>query len=482
MKRKAEKYHIFAYLCALVLVGILVTGVSLARYAASTTGEIGAGISSFACSYSISDASSLTFSDSDYWLKTDDGKFSAMNTARSVRFDIRNYTQSGGEVDRISAVDVAASVRFYAPSEFVRSLAVQVVMADSSASGYTNTAVTPQYVLADLIAAAPGNGGAAEFDTSTSVDYDDRSDGLTEAPEETLSVSGGMTGTGDSETGRIVATSAAGDVISISAETSTASYSVGFMRTNADDSAVIGDGSLMKIAPAIYIDCEKYTSFMTVDISLPEMRFEHGKAETKTFVLYITSVTESSSSDLDLAWDASTDDLLVAPKAGDAYKTLGGARVVGYHFDRELPVCGADGAVTGDTDVRVSKTYDYESGGASLSYDHIAPPGEGAASVAHAINDFFTFSGSDYAPVGSVDFSSVVGVQELYGTCSNGGTSGYIDFSGLSDDPYYDTYAEQTAAGERVYEFSEAISKGYSTLLNVLFIQASEAGGGNENA
>ena len=81
-----------------------------------------------------------------------------------------------------------------------------------------------------------------------------------------------------------------------------------------------------------------------------------------------------------------------------------------------------------------------------------------------------------------MDLSSLGGVQGVYGTSSNGGTSGYIDFNGLSDDPYYDTYAEQTAAGERVYEFSEAISKGYSTLLNVLFVQASEAGGGNENA
>lgn len=155
--------------------------------------------------------------------------------------------------------------------------------------------------------------------------------------------------------------------------------------------------------------------------------------------------------------------------------------MVGYHFDRELPVCGADGAVTGDTDVRVSKTYDYESGGSVAFLRPYRSAGRGRGVRSHAINDFFTFSGNDYVPVGSVDFSSVVGVQELYGTCSNGGTSGYIDFSGLSDDPYYDTYAEQTARASG-YTISEAISKGYSTLLNVLFVQASEAGGGNENA
>lgn len=37
-KKKVEHYHIYAYLCALVLVGILLTGVTLARYSGSTSG------------------------------------------------------------------------------------------------------------------------------------------------------------------------------------------------------------------------------------------------------------------------------------------------------------------------------------------------------------------------------------------------------------------------------------------------------------
>ena len=63
----------------------------------------------------------------------------------------------------------------------------------------------------------------------------------------------------------------------------------------------------------------------------------------------------------------------------------------------------------------------------------------------------------------------------LYGLCANEGKSGYICFGGLSDDPFYDTFAEQFAAGRRKYALSEALSKGYSTVLTALFAQASES-------
>lgn len=63
----------------------------------------------------------------------------------------------------------------------------------------------------------------------------------------------------------------------------------------------------------------------------------------------------------------------------------------------------------------------------------------------------------------------------LYGRCANEGKSGYICFGGLSDDPFYDTFAEQFAAGRRKYALSEALSKGYSTVLTALFAQASES-------
>lgn len=62
----------------------------------------------------------------------------------------------------------------------------------------------------------------------------------------------------------------------------------------------------------------------------------------------------------------------------------------------------------------------------------------------------------------------------LYGLCSNNGESGYIWFSELSDDPYYDTYKQQLSRDDPVYVFSEALSKGYSSTLNVLFVQMSE--------
>src|SRR5699024_12224078 len=55
--------------------------------------------------------SAATFSNVDYWL-TIDGEQTAMNTARSIRFTVRNNTQfENGQVDRISDVDLQSTLR-----------------------------------------------------------------------------------------------------------------------------------------------------------------------------------------------------------------------------------------------------------------------------------------------------------------------------------------------------------------------------------
>ena len=59
---KIKKYPILRYLSYLVIVSILLTGVSLARYTGASSGNVGATLSNFVCSYEISDASSLIFS------------------------------------------------------------------------------------------------------------------------------------------------------------------------------------------------------------------------------------------------------------------------------------------------------------------------------------------------------------------------------------------------------------------------------------
>lgn len=513
---KLEKYPILRYLSYLVIVCILLTGVSLARYTSATSGDVSASLSRFIYSYSISDASSLIFSNTDYWLTVEGGETSATNTARSVRFDLRNHLKAAdGSADRVSDVALQSTLRFYAPAEFAGNLAMQILQADNRSGAYT--AVTPQYVLGDLIYEVNEVNGKYEqtdvfaensrtIETGKSKDYSDRTDGLAGAAiaalEQELSVSGGFREEGDSlHTGTITALAEDGTELSLTSVVQTARYSVGFRRTEArtSDGTEIGGGSETgKMAPLLYLDCEKEMSFYTVDFTLPEMYFRAAEAESKTFVLCITLLGRSVNSDFSAVWgDTGTvgggasawEDLLAEPSAGTQPYTFNGAAVRGYHFTRDLPVWqeGA-AAASGETTVRINKVYDYENGGATLSYDHVAPISEaaGSASVEHAIEAFY--SAPSESAAAAAGFGSVTGVNGctvengiltegtgLYGLCANEGKSGYIYFGGLSDDPFYDTFAEQFAAGRRKYALSEALSKGYSTVLTALFAQASES-------
>lgn len=504
-KRKTEKYHIYAYLCSLILVGILLTGVTLARYSGSSSGGGTTDISGFFCSYDIDDASSLTFSNADYWLTMDDVK-TPINTARSVRYTVRNYTTSDdGSADRISAVPVAASIRFYAPAEFAGNLALQVVQVRPQGEG-GDLVISPQYVLKDIVSASYK--GSATFDTSTSIAYEDRTDGLASAPEEELALSGGFTVTGGEgntaeHTGTITATHDDGGTLTINSAIETATYSVGFMRgLDTSGSTSVGGGtSSSTMAPLLYIDCEKDTSFWTIDISLPEMRFDAGVKEEKTFVLYVTSVEQfSNNEDMNSVWDdgengsygdvildgaeqSDWDRLLSVPTNGSTM-TLNGAKVTGYHFNCELPIYGVSGDTGTTTTVRINKQYGMNSDGtydgtATLSYDHIAPLSEDpdAATVAHPIEEFYTFADGTYTRDESVGFSDISSVRNKYGLCSNGGKSGYIYFNDVTDDPYYDTFTqENNDQDDRIYMFSDAISKGFMTKLNMLFVQTAASG------
>ena len=510
-KKRTKKYPILRYLSYLVIVGILLTGVSLARYSGATSGGVSTPLSRFLCSYEISDASSLIFSNSDYWLDLGEEGLSATNTARTVRFTLRNYlADEEGGADRISDVALQSTLRFYAPAQFAGGLAVQVAEVEED-GGYT--VVTPQYVLRDLIYGEDGSFASGErtVNTALSEDYSDRTDGLsgTQSIEQQLTVTGGFTGTADgSHTGSITAAAGDGTGIGIASAVRTASYSVGFVRTEVQGEEV-GSGTAGVMAPVLYIDCEKEMSFYTVDLTLPEALFSAGQAEEKEFVLFLTVTEQIDDTDFNSVWNTegtdgaegtgsvggdgvtSWDGLLVEPEEGAAPYTLNGATVTGYHFTRDLPVYGlADGVLTesGETTVRINKVYDYENGGATLFYEHVAPVSEaaGSASVDHPIESFYSYENGAFTET-SAAFSSVAGVHGLYGTCVNVGAdgeskSGYIFFDGLSDDPYYDTYAEQQAGGTRKYSLSLATSKGYSTVLSVLFAQASESAPAEEGS
>lgn len=484
-KKELKKIPIVTYLLYLLVVSALLAGVTFARYSTFTSGDVSTDIAGFRCSYSINDMSSNTFSNADYWLRPDDGSApTPLNTARTVR-----YTLSNSREGIVSEVDLQAAIRLYAPAEFVDSLAVQLAYLD----GTTPVPVTPQYVLGDLIydgTAYRAWGTSGSFDTGNSEPYEDLDYG-----ERTLTMSGGITDTDGKLSGSVSGVytdtvdhandGVENDInttITISASTTTARYSVGFQRNERMASQVEEVGYIMgENAPMLYLDLQKDVPYYTVDMSTPEMFFEAGNDTSRVFVLYVTVVKQIKSEDLSLKWGAekigndsySADywsSLLQAPASSTDNKYYNGALVTGYHFEREADVYDENGSVVGHTTVRINKIYDYVNGGYTLEFEHVAPLSEGSdsATIAHPINEFYTdTTGTAYNDT----ILTMETVQNLYGKCSNGGKSGYMSLSGFTDDPFVENYGETAA----FYMLSQSLSKGYSTKLNALFVQASES-------
>lgn len=481
-KKELKKIPIVTYLLYLLVVSALLAGVTFARYSTFTSGDVSTDIAGFRCSYSINDMSSNTFSNADYWLRPDDGSApTPLNTARTVR-----YTLSNSSAGIVSEVDLQAAIRLYAPAEFVDSLAVQLAYLD----GTTPVPVTPQYVLGDLIydgTAYRAWGTSGSFKTENSENYEDLDYGECE-----LTMSGGITTDTDGKLSGSVSgvytdkVNHANDgvvndintTITISASTTTARYSVGFQRNERMASQVEEVGYIMgENAPMLYLDLQKDVPYYTVDISTPEMFFEAGNDTSRVFVLYVTVVKQIKSEDLSLEWGDvkkySADywsSLLQAPAASTDNKYYNGALVTGYHFEREADVYDENGSVVGHTTVRINKIYDYANGGYTLEFEHVAPLSEGSdsATIAHPINEFYTdTTGTAYNDT----ILTMETVQNLYGKCSNGGKSGYMSLNGFTDDPFVENYGETAA----FYMLSQSLSKGYSTKLNALFVQASES-------
>ena len=472
-EKKTKKFPIVTYLCCLLAVSILFTGVTFSRYAGFTSGTTDVSLGRFACSYEIGDMSASTFSNAEYWLQLSGGATS-MNTARSVRFSIRNYTlQEDGRPDRISDVDLQSTLRFYAPAEFLGNLAVQIAEVDKEGNYITKT---PQYVLEDFIYDDAGNFAVwkkgSVLDTSMSEDYEARPDIYGKQVDEELSMSGGFTGTEENHTGTISAYCAdTGTSVSITSVMAEAQYSVGFYR------GWVGDEN--KSAPQFYLDCRKEVPFYTLDISLPEMLLKaNGTAQSRTFVLFLTTLHLTENEDFKSNWTESRmAENLERLEKGERDVYFNGATVTGYHFDTKANLYLydlTDGILVANgsqTTIRIQKTFEEQ--GKRLSYHHVAPLSEGATSIVHPIEDFYNSQGVS-VNLADIDFSSVTEVHSLFGKCSNGGRSGYISFENITDSPYYATYSAPSQTVQD-YIIRESLSKGYSTLLNVLFVQSSQS-------
>lgn len=504
MKRQTKKIPLVSYLCYLLAVSVLFTGVTFSRYSTGTSGDVQSTLSRYIASYEIDDISSTSFTNANYWLESG----GAQGTARTVRFTLRNFEKNAdGGVRRISDVDLLATLRLYIPRELADNMVLQVVAVND---GDTQTAVTPQYVLGNLVyQVADANGdniyeyvetngvrqpasGERTIETAKSVDYNS----VPGASDETLSVNGSV-----SEDGHVSATGAGGNGITISASNETVSYSVGFRRgeDNSD------------LQTQLYLDLEKEITFYTIDINLGGglLDFAAARDKEQTLILYMSLAEKVDNIDYGQQWyteggsrsDGNKDnyDDYLTPVAGEDCYTFNGAKVLGYHFDAEAAtyVFNGGGFTTRDatTTVRVVKTFGVGAdgkydGSVSTGYSHVAPISESTVNFVHEIENYFSGDGSAYAFGGA----SLGGNDGVFGICSNyyqsldinenGGINGgyegvyFISFAELPDSPFYDTYGNQQQGGQHVYNIYNSLSKTYYIDMTVVFTQASQSGEG----
>lgn len=312
-------YPLMRYLSLLLVVALLFSGVTFARFALERRGSIDTGVALFDASYTVEGVNSLTFGNSYYW-KDEGNRWYEQGSARTVRIGMQNK----------SDVKVRANVlHMEGPAEFWENIALQLltVKENDPAGVAADQIITTQYVLADFLRVrtggikenasgaildADGNNATHQYEYGDYINWDNIDWDNTDTPvngasggvfktgfsdefgqrgnvEESLQMSGGISAVwaeGDTTFDLSRVTSFSGSVTavrrsasytnpdqtgttpSISSEpltiTITASmkekeqYSVGFARRQEQRSL-----------PAFYLDCEKEVPYYEIDITLP---------------------------------------------------------------------------------------------------------------------------------------------------------------------------------------------------------------------
>lgn len=319
-------YPLMRYLSLLLVVALLFSGVTFARYALERRGSIDTGVALFDASYTVEGVNSLTFGNQSYW-QTLAGGWYAQGGSRTVRIGMRNN----------SDVEVRANVlHMEGPAEFWENIALQLTAVKEESESETGYAagevVTTQYVLADFLRER-GDGKTAEGSTSEekhnfdyrdyidwdNIDWDnnetvngaqngvfdtDFSDefGQRGSVEETFSMSGGITAEGlkqiDTTSGEITydlskVTDFSGSVTAVrQSATDTAtktedSPGTPFFGSGTDDFqdlTITITASMQEVQysvgfvrregthsmPAFYLDCVKQVPYYTIEITLPD--------------------------------------------------------------------------------------------------------------------------------------------------------------------------------------------------------------------
>lgn len=348
--RKTESgYPLMRYLSLLLVVALLFSGVTFARYALERNGSVNTGVALFDASYTVDGVNSLTFGNQSYWMDYSNQWYAqGEGSARTVRIGMQNK----------SDVKVRANVlHMEGPAEFWENIALQLTTVKSNSSSDSSSdnpdgvaadqIITTQYVLADFLRVRQGgttvdnethgytyedyidwdtqtpnkvdeNTQGGTFDTVFSDEFDQR-----DSVEETFSMSGGITAEGlkqtDTTTGKTTydlskVTNFEGSVtavrqsardtadspekpafsgqdltITITASMQPVNYSVGFARSQNERSL-----------PVFYLDCKKEVPYYSIDITLPETNYFNMVAGngTTSVIAFLTWTNSSGSSDL----------------------------------------------------------------------------------------------------------------------------------------------------------------------------------------
>lgn len=505
-------YPLMRYLSLLLVVALLFSGVTFARYALERRGSIDTGVALFDASYTVEGVNSLTFGNQSYW-QTLAGGWYAQGGSRTVRIGMKNN----------SDIDVRANVlHMEGPAEFWENIALQLTTVKKeieSETGYAaGEVVTTQYVLADFLRER-GDGKTADGSTSeeehnkekhnfeygdyidwNNIDWDNTNttvdgakDGLFDTDfsdefgqrggiEEMFQMSGGIETTGKVTAVRRSARDTATDpatpvfsgqdlTITITASMKEVQYSVGYVRKD-------GNSSM----PAFYLDCVKTVPYYTIDITLPDNYTESGSSDpyfvldapadgstgeadfVHSLLVFLTWTNSLPSSDLssDAGIAQTPEDLEKIAKEGN---TFNDAQVIGYHFNyNDVPAKQKDEAGNVQdilTTVRMNKTVkernesgEWVASTDPILWEHIASINSGEGAYPHPL-------------IAQTDGSY---------RCNNG--ENYVEIakdilgSGKYDGSFSSSEFETTTVDNKTV--CVAAEKGYAVRFGVDFVQQSE--------
>lgn len=498
-KIKKKKIPILSYLCYLLVVSVLFTGVTFSRYSTATSGDLGANVSPFIASYRIDNLSSNTYTNANFWLENN----TQQGVARYVRFTVANHrpaSEAEGATELISDVDLSSKIRFYLPAEFADNLAIQLL-------GEGGNAVMPQIVLGNLIYNveykehfnSEGNSLGSYYgytnDTKTYASHGEnatletgkfRDYAAAACTDATLTMSGGLSESGGTVTAKWGGADSTTNTLTITASKAMQTYSVGFRRVEGAGD----DKNENAIMPQLFLDLEKEMTFYTVELDIPTvMQLTGGTQQEHTFDLYLALTDNIQSTDLNVNW---TDDLDSLLTDGGAFNEETGTTVTGYHFDYDAVIYKKDKdekwTKNGTTQIRVQKTFGAgEDGGDLLTFHHVAPISETTVSYVHPIEDFYTLGNNTFTKAGAP--ANITDAQSLFGLCSQFQATRdqekdpeyYISFAGVPDNPFYLDYAGQTDEGQvgegqaapKETTILMSLSKSFYTSLTVVFTQTS---------